>query len=251
MTLLDCARVAQIAATVLAVVLRRHVRGHAPVTVFLVATTALAALHALLKSWVVLPEVIALGGSETTAGAPLLGWERVAAHVDQAAVLAWSAAVAMVAMKVFYVPSLPRDLAELHPMVQAAIQSGAHRNRRIVLMAQAGGVACMWTALVAFFAATYPEIRHLQPQGYLLSGLLSVFAGWWVFVRWVQGSTEKLTTTQQCVFVVLLLEPLQVVAAHLVPGFFPRAAEDPRAAVRVLMFGAMVIVQGGGLWRRR
>lgn len=231
MTLLLISVALQVVAAALATVLARREREHRPVAAMLAYTTLTTWVRYALQAKVIVPAIVAGLGDPARGIPPVLplsGWARVAAHVDHALFLGWSAAFAMAALWVF----LPSE----------------RWSQRL-----ARGYAIpviVWAGMVAYFVTTYPDSRPLHRQGYLIAELAALFVGAAAFVGWVRRAwrVDGMSVTRLCMLLILLLDGAAMLGPYLSPSFF--AAWDGARVAYVILYVLLILVQGGSIWTR-
>lgn len=235
MTLLLATRILQGLAAMLAVVLAHRQREHRPLAALLVYGAVANTLRVALQQLVVMPAVLALGGDPAQGIAPLApltGWARVAAHVDHALLLGWSTVLAACAVAVFWAPgppcrARPTHLADIWPYQV---------------------IAAIWMLITGFFVATYPESRPFHRSGYLLAELLALGVGLAAFVAWLRqrDRAEGMPVTKICTLLIIGLDAVALLGPYLAPGFY--TGWDRALGAYVVLYGLLVLIQGGTLW---
>jgi len=257
MTLLLATRLLQGFAAVLAVVLAHRQREHRPMAALLVYGAVANTLRVALQQLVVMPAVLALGGDPAQGIAPLApltGWARVAAHVDHALLLGWSAALATGALWIFV--GSPGVGFIKHSVWARVDNTSTEWVRDETVIQNAGGrrwvghaaVVAMWAGLVAYFVFTYPESRPLHRTGYLLADLLAIGAGFAAFVVWLRqrDRTEGMPVTKICMLLIIGLDAVALLGPYLVPGFY--TGWDRALGAYAVLYGILILIQGGALW---
>ena len=250
MTLLLATQLLQVIAAALAIALALRCTDHRPVAALLTYGAVANSLRVSLQEHVVIPAVIALGGEPAlgiTPAGPLTGWARAAAHADHALLLGWSAGVAICALWVFW-PDRKRTWSTISADGEPAtyVINPWPMSRWVML-----GPALVWAALVAYFVATYPDSRSLHRTGYLLADLLAIGAGAAAFVGWLRrrDAAEGLPVPKLCVLLIVGLDAVALLGPHLAPGFY--AGWDRALGAYVVLYGLLVLIQGGSLCDRK
>jgi hypothetical protein len=156
---------------------------------------------------------------ELAGGAPLSGLELAEAHLLAALTLAWSAAVASVALRMF---------------------TGLTSRWTI------GAPAFVWALLVAFVVATYPETRDLHREVYLVGKLAGTATGvaaiWW----WTVTRAGEMTRARLCVALIVALEGATLLWFRQADIYTTYGVAQ---AAYAIMFFAVALVQAEGLCR--
>jgi hypothetical protein len=232
MSLLLASCFLQALAAALAVMLARRQHEHRPFAALLAYTTVTTAIRLPLQHWIMTPASIALGGDPAHGippALPLSGWARVAAHIDHALFLGWSAAFAVVVLWVF----LPSE-------------------RWTQRLARGYAVpVVVWVGMIAYFVITYPDSRPYHRQGYLFAELAALLVGAAVFVGWVRRAwrVDGMSVTRLCMLLILLLDGAGMLGPYLAPSFF--AAWDGARVAYIILYVLLILVQGGSLWTHK
>jgi hypothetical protein len=246
MTLLLATRLLQALAAVLAVVLARRQREHRQLAALLVYGAVTNTVRIALQQLVVMPAVRALGGDPAQGIAPLApltGWARVAAHVDHALLLGWSAALAACAVAVFAVP-----IEQMSVVIYTGTQVERTHRYDSPRWEVAITIATAWFVMVAALVLTYPESRVLHRQAYLMADLLAIGVGLAAFVTWLRqrDRAEGMPVTKICMLLIICLDAVAPLGPHLAPGFY--SGWDRALGAYVVLYGLLVLIQGGTLW---
>ncbi len=207
--------------------------------------------------------VIYAAGGDMDAGlqpAPLQGWARAAGLTDAGLWLTWSASLAVLALWVFGATigagglggsSAPRSNRGVGVRLPAASSSSPPSPPRSMAMSILLGPCiypiAAWVALVMVLVTTYPEGRMGYTRLYAAATLASVLTGGAAFVLWLVRAwgREGLSVTRGCVALLIGCEAIGL-AGPYVRGIYYFWWLDN--AVQLIMYSALVFVQGGVLW---
>lgn len=208
MTLSTAVRLMHVFAAVLAVAVARRRAGYRTVAGFLALTAVLDVGRGIAREH----------GLDLSTARPHLGWQRVAIHIDQAAYLAWPAAVAWLSAAVF----------------------GGSPLKKVSL-----AIGAAWAGALVLLVAMYPAGRGVATDHAVIAcEITSMFFAIGTVVRWWKH--REMPTLAHAA--ALLVCGIHAAAFAVVARGYTVARWQIAVGAYLVLYFLISVVQGGVLW---